>query len=221
MAQLLGLSIVGIVACAVALRDPRVRPLAALALGSAFGYAAIFKEAAAGHQYWLYWELFPAALGMAWLADKVLRDVSAHSRASRSAIATAAVLCLAIGAYNLLKGNSAEPLIADGYAAVELARSMPDTGGPLIYVGEEYRADPYVTYYTGRKAQFLTSADDLATLAATRPDEPVLVLGVCNDTNPSYPFCATVSGEPREEGERIPPRVVTAAELQDELRTRP
>ncbi len=217
MAQLLGLTIVGIVACAVALRDRKVRPIAALALTAAFGYAAIFKEAAAGHQYWLYWELFPAAIGMAWLTERVLRDLGAGSAPPRAAIALTAGLCLAIGGYNLLKGNSAEPLITDGYAAVDAVRSMPDTGRPLTYVGEEYRADPYVTYYTGRSARFLTSADDLAALAGEHPEEPVLLLGVCNDANPSHAFCTTATGRARAGDERVAPRVVTAAELQAEL----
>ncbi|MCX7620572.1 MAG: hypothetical protein N2037_06985 [Acidimicrobiales bacterium] len=214
MAQLLGLTLIGLVAAVIAaVRDRRVRPIATLGLVATFGYAAIFKEGAAGHQYWLYWELLPATVGMSWVFDKVLQDVAARSSRPKPVIGAAIVACVSIGSYNLLKGNNAEPLITDGYAAVQAVRSMPDTGRPLMYVGEEYRADPYVVYYTGRSARFVASPEDLAELATTHPDEPVLVLGVCNETNPSYAFCVTATGEQVGEVARIPPRVIRASEL--------
>ena len=80
LAQLLGLGLVGLAGCVVALWDRRFRPLAAMSLGIVIVYAVIFRQAAAGHQYWNYWALIPTAVGFAWAFDRLARDLPAARR---------------------------------------------------------------------------------------------------------------------------------------------
>ena len=79
VASLLGLSIVGLMGCVVALWDRRVRPLAAMSLAAVAVYAVIFRQAAAGHQYWNYWALLPAAVGWGHLLQRLIGEIRARS----------------------------------------------------------------------------------------------------------------------------------------------
>lgn len=55
---------------ALGLLDRRTRPLVGVSLGTVLIYAAIFKNAASDHSYWLYALVLPLALGAAVVADR-------------------------------------------------------------------------------------------------------------------------------------------------------
>lgn len=220
--NLLGVSIVGLLGCVIALRDRRARPLAALALASVGLYAAIFRQAAAGHQYWNYWAIFPAAIGCGYLLQLLVAAVGDADRRAR--LAQGAVVALVVGgvcAFNLIRPNQALGYIEDGERAADLVAhaSFPPDQEDLPYIGQPYRPDAWITYNTGRSAVPLTSPDELRALAADHPDDLVLVLGQCDTSDPSFAFCASLTAPeiPHLADASSPPRLVTAAELAGQL----
>ncbi|MGZ4682056.1 MAG: ArnT family glycosyltransferase [Acidimicrobiales bacterium] len=205
LANLLGLSLVGLVACAVALRDRALRPLAAMALLSVGVYAVIFRQAAAGHQYWNYWVLIPTAIGWAYLLRLVIDGARTSSRSSSTTTraetpVTAAVgLVLAVvvfvGAFGIIRPDQAEGYIDDGHAAAELvdAADFPADQTTLPYVGQPYRPDAWITYNTSMQPLPITSAEQLQQLAAEHPDTLVLLLGDCDQGDASYELCSDLT----------------------------
>ena len=158
LANLLGLSMVGLVGCVVALRDKGLRPLAAMALASVGVYAVIFRQAAAGHQYWNYWVLLPTAIGWAYLLRLVIdgarqADRSTTSEASVPTTATIAVVVgvvVVVAAFGIIRPDQAEGYIDDGHRAAELvdAADLPAEQTVLSYVGQPFRPDAWITYNT-------------------------------------------------------------------------
>jgi hypothetical protein len=210
IAQLLALGCIGLVACFVALRDREIRPLAAMSLASVLVYSVVFRQAAAGHQYWNYWILFPACVGFGYAFARLERD------AASAAPALLAGSCLFMGVFNLVFApHEARDLIDRGHTVVdELATAHVVPGRTAIrYVGQPYRPDAYVEYYTGRTPSVLTSVDELRHLAGQRPDDLVLVLGSCADTGSAHAFCKRAVGD-HADGRG---RVVTAGQLAAEL----
>jgi hypothetical protein len=209
--NLLGLSTIGLVGCAVALRDRRVRPLAGLALASVGLYAVIFRQAAAGHQYWNYWAVFPTAVGWGYLLDLVAREIgrSARTRSTGAAVAAIAVIVAGVSVFNLARPSDAARYITEGRRAADLVAdaSFPAGQGSLPYVGQPYRPDAWITYNTGRTPVAVTSADQLRALAADQPEALVLMLGSCDAGDPSFDFCESVGGQGSA------PQLVTATEL--------
>jgi hypothetical protein len=210
--QLLGLGMIGLVAAAVSLRDKVFRPLAAMSLTIVGLYCLLFREAAAGHQYWVYWSLLPTMVGFAY----AFRAISAATRdAGLSDTARTAVvvgLAVLLGVIDVGRGSEAEQLITDGEHPVELLQhqTLPP-GDAVYYVGQAFRPDSWIVYYTGRHGQSIASTDDLARLARDQPDTPVLILGICDDGGPARAFCERATG-PTTDG-TDPARWVTADEL--------
>lgn len=212
--QLLAFGAVGLVACCFALRAPRYRPLAAMSLSIVVLYAVVFHAAAAGHQYWNYWALLPTAVGFAFLFERLARDASAS--APVAVAGTVVALALANG---LIAPHQAADGIARGHRTAEalLADPLPADSTAVRYVGQQFRPDSWIAYYTGRKAKPLLHPDELAELASARPREPILVLGWCADDDPGQQLCAATtaalgSGEPA---------VVTADTLHRQLTAAP
>jgi hypothetical protein len=197
---LLALSVIGLIACCVALRDRRLRPLASMALASVFVYALVFRQAAAGHQYWNYWALLPAAVGWAYALDHLLAGLRRSSRSPWVPIGAVVVLVVLAGSFNLARPDKARDDISRGERAADLVATdrFPTSQRVLTYVGEPYRPDAWVVYATRFEPLPLTSAAQLDRLARSRPDDLVLILGVCPSDEVSYHFCldATVPGAP-------------------------
>lgn len=212
LVQLLGLATIGVVGCAIALGDRRLRPLAALSLGVVAGYALAFREAAAGHQYWCYWAVLPAAVGAAYLARLALDKVHSTRGAPRSALTEALVVAavvVALMAVDLARPSRAAELIDEGRDVAALIGNAPPTaaGAPVWYVGTPYRPDFWIRYNTGRQALWITGRGDLDRAVADNPRQPVLLLPPCDASDPGYETCRLVAGDDRT------PRTVPAGQL--------
>jgi len=217
--NLLGLSVIGIVGCVVALWDQRARPLAAMALASVGVYALVFRQAAAGHQYWNYWAVFPAAIGWGYLLHLLLVAVRqpGETGESRRAVVAVAVLVAAVCLFNVVRPNQAAGYIADGQRAADLVGSatFPADQTSIPYIGQPYRPDAWIAYNTRRTPVPVTSEDQLRAVAAANPNVLVLVLGSCDATDPSFAFCAAIvaPGDPQAATDNHPPQLLPASEL--------
>jgi hypothetical protein len=208
-AELLGLGLVGVIGAVAALWDRRARGVAAVSLVSVVGYALVFREAAAGHQYWCYWVLIPVAIGVGWLADRLTTDLADHGRSTTTATALIAVAALVMAGAGLARPSKAAGWIDDATAVVSLTQAaIPADAGVVRYVGEEGRPDPWISYHLGRRAVLVGSAGQLEELAAREPATAVLVLGTCGEGEASSAFCRTITGEGARRA-----RVETAATL--------
>ena len=218
LGQLLGVGFLAWAACAVSLRDRRYRPLAALSLVSVIVYALVLKEGSGGHQYWNYWGLFPAAIGMGYafgaLARATRRRMRRRPLAATVAVLVAMVLVVAV---NLSRPNQAADLIRAGYASYDLVASTPlaPGQGELTYVAEPNRIDDWIRYRGAPAVRPLLSADELRALARDHPEDTVLVLGTCARPDPTG-ICVQLTGSSSND-EAVPPRLVTAAELARQL----
>jgi 4-amino-4-deoxy-L-arabinose transferase-like glycosyltransferase len=210
--QLLAFGVIGLVACCFALRAPRYRPLAAMSLSVVVLYATVFHAAAAGHQYWNYWALLPTAVGFAYLLERLAGDARSH--APVAVAGAVAALALANG---LIAPRQAADAIARGHRAVDALLTSPLPGDSMVvrYVGQEFRPNAWIAYYTGRKAEPIRHASELAALAATRPEEPVLVLGWCAAGDPGEELCSAATAA-LGTGE---PAIVTSDSLRRRLAT--
>ena len=107
--------------------------------------------------------------------------------------------------------------IDDGREVAEQLVSNPLAADQAhaYYVGQAYRPDAWLSYYTGRPPLQLASADELDALATQSPDTVVVVLGWCEPTDPAIAFCREVVGPGPADGgyEKPHPRVETAGEL--------
>jgi len=228
LANLLGLSMVGLIGCLVALRDRAVRPLAAMALASVGVYAVIFRQAAAGHQYWNYWVLVPTAIGWAYLLRLVIHGVHATdangddpagttATSPVAAIGLVVAVVVVVTGFGLLRPNQAAGYIDDGHRAAELvdAGDFPAGQRSLGYVGQPFRADAWITSNTHLSPFTITSPDQLVQIAADHPDDLVLILGDCDTSDPSYGFCADVTRAAAAEGggDVQQPRLVPIGQL--------
>jgi hypothetical protein len=219
MTQLLGAGVLALVVCGISLRSARFRPVAALSLTAVLGYALLFREAAGGHQYWMYWSLLPVAIGWAYVfgpgADRMALDLRTGTRGVALAITAVA---LVVGAINLTRPDQAGELIDRGNETVALvtATTLPDGQVELPYVGQAERPDSWVVYSTDLDPRQLVDADALRRLADTAPDHRVLVLGRCDE--PTAELCRSL-GLPVFEGPGglVAPEMVTAAELAQRL----
>ena len=217
--QLLGLSAGGLIACLIALRNRTFRPLAGLSLVTVSLYTMIFREAAAGHQYWMYWLLFPTLVGVTYVISGLASvwKTGPHGDVAAPALI---VFALVIGAVDLGMGTQARVLISDGLRPAELLLSQPlPRGDAIYYIGQPFRPDSWILYYTGRHGQDLGTEDEIGRLARDQPDTPVLVLGSCEgpESDPAYRICKRMTGDvPTADGRRAP-RIVSASALAREL----
>jgi 4-amino-4-deoxy-L-arabinose transferase-like glycosyltransferase len=210
LAQLLGLGFLGLIACVRALWDERARPVAAMSLGIVVLYAIAFRQAAAGHQYWNYWALIPAAVGYAWLFERLRRDLPA-----RVVVPVLVAACALIGVVNLgVLRDDALRYIDEGHEVAQLveATEYPSGQQGAPYVGQAYRPDAWLGYYTRRHPFQLGSAGDVAGLD---PDDEVVVLGWCEPTDAAVAFCRELVGQAGEGDNPPRPRVETAEQLRD------
>jgi hypothetical protein len=220
LANLLGLSFVGLIGCLVALRDRFLRPLAAMALASVAVYAVVFRQAAAGHQYWNYWVLLPTAIGWAYVLRAVVGEV-ARARAGDSARTTSIGVVIAIvvfvGAFGVLRPDRAQQYIDEGHRAARLVddATFPADQVDLGYVGQPYRPDAWITYNTDLAPFPITSADQVRALAVEDPDHLVLILGACDEGDPSYEICTDITraAAAESDGDVTRPRLVPAGQL--------
>lgn len=219
LAQLLGLGLVAVVGCVVALRERRWRPLAALALVAVFGYALLMREGSGGHQYWNYWAMLPATIGFA-LAFRGLARAG-HAWGVVALTAVTAVAALLVVGVNVSRPDEAGRLIALGQRPYDLL-AAPDALAPgqteLHYVAEPYRIDDWVRYHRLAEPLPLLDRAQLEQLAATRPEDRVLVLGSCASPDPTGICGALTSAGRAADGTDPPPRLVPAAALLAELR---
>ena len=218
LAQLLGLGFLACIACLVSLRDRRYRPLAALSLVAVFGYAVILKEGAGGHQFWNYWAMLPAAIGIAYVLEAIGRAVAPSARSGSGArnavLVGAAVLVVVV---NLTRPNQAGELIESGYVPYELVRSAELAPGQteLPYLAEPHRPDDWLRYNELPLGAPLLDEDALRTLARDHPDHLVLVLGTCAAPDPTA-ICEQLTFAGTDETS-VPPRLVRASELAAQL----
>ncbi|MEZ5209440.1 MAG: hypothetical protein R2690_21255 [Acidimicrobiales bacterium] len=213
LVQLLGLALVGLAACVVAaVRDDGLRPLATMSLFVTFAYAVVFKEAAAGHQFWLYWVLVPTAIGAGYAARAIVRKVRSETSAPAGPWVAVTGLLVLVGAVNLVPTTLAEEQIVEGQAAGSLVEALGITGAqqagaPVRYIGQDRRPEDYVGYILRTGVERVPDATALTELARQAPQTPVLVLTTCDD--PPDDWCETVIGEVAADG----PVVRSAAEL--------
>jgi hypothetical protein len=107
--------------------------------------------------------------------------------------------------------------IDDGREVAELvvAHPLPADQNRAFYIGQAFRPDAWLSYYTGVPPTQITSADDLAQIVADNPDTQVVVLGWCDDSDPAASFCRDVVGPGPADGgyEKPHPEVVPANEI--------
>lgn len=199
--ELLGLSVIGFGACLFALRDKVLRPLAAMSLGIVVVYAVVFREAAAGHQYWNYWALLPTGVGFGYAFERMVRALRGRSPRSLMPVAVLVVCCAVLAAYNLGRETNAEMWIVDGHVVAErlIAQQARERGAgghvdAVWYLGEEFRPDAWVTYYAGVTPTMVRGEADLRQLAARDPEALVVVLGSCDEQVPEYALCRRLLG---------------------------
>jgi 4-amino-4-deoxy-L-arabinose transferase-like glycosyltransferase len=188
LGQLLGLGFLAWIAAAISLRDKRFRPLASLSLIAVIVYAAIFKEGSGGHQYWNYWGLLPAAIGLAYVFSFL--DATARRRWPKRVVPRAVALvavAAVVGAINLSQTNEAKALIDEGIRTYDVVTSTQLAPGQdrIDYVGEPFRLDDWLRYRGGPSGDPIESEAALRELAAAHPDWKVVVLGACADPDPT------------------------------------
>jgi hypothetical protein len=207
LAQLLGLGLLGVVACVRAVWDERMRPVATMSLAIVVVYAVVFRQAAAGHQYWNYWALIPATVGYAWMFDRLRRDL-----APRTVAPLLVGACALIGIVNLVVvRDDALRYIDEGHDVAErvIQSPRPDDQTVVPYVGQAYRPDAWIRYYTRLAARPIGYREMLDELARDRPDDLTVVLGWCDGAEPSlvcHEVVGSTEGPPR-------PRVAPAREI--------
>lgn len=219
LSQLLGVGFFGWFACLASLRDRRYRPLAALSLVCVIGYALILREGSGGHQYWNYWGLLPAAVGIAYVLEaltRLLRERFAPSDAMITAVALA--LTLVVAAINFSRPNHAAEFIDDGIRVYDLVASTQLAPGQtdLPYIAEPYRVDDWLRYRGGPSGRPLMNADDLRSLARDHPDYRVLVLGSCASPDVTG-ICNVLTFGLAATDTPVPPRFESAKVLADRL----
>ncbi len=216
LGQLLGVGLLAWIACAVSLRDRRFRPLAALSLGSVILYALALKEGSGGHQYWNYWGLVPAAVGVAYLfamLDRVLqRRFRKNVAAQWAALAAITVLAIVV---NARQPNQAADLIQAGYAPYDLVAALPLAPGQttIPYLAEPYRMDDWLRYRGGPPGQPILHEEDLRALATEHPETVVVLLGSCASPDPTGVCELLTFGPGPEHPTTVAPRADTAGNL--------
>jgi hypothetical protein len=208
---LLGLGIVGLVGCLLALRSPRWRPLAAMSLTVVVLYGLLFHGAAGSHYYWNYAVLAPTTVGFGFLAGEV---EAAARREGRSPRAVSVVLIVAAAAsclFHVLRPTTAETAIDRAAVGGELVAdaAYPVDQTELVWIGGLVVPEPWLAYESGRTPRPFTDVASFRTLADAHPEHLVLVVGPCFDDDA---LCAAVRGDADPEYQLLP-----AAELADRL----
>lgn len=184
------------------LADRRTRGMVAVALAVTLPYPLVFRSGAVNHDYWNFWLLLPVAVGLAVGCDRVLRR-----RASGAGVET--VLAAAVGVVAvLLAGALWLRPVASSWAMLEgrrageavAGRQVPPAQRTAWYTGAVGKPAGWLALATQRPA-VAVAVDELAALAATHPEDLVLVGRMrCIDGTPriDYAFerAADVPGSP-------------------------
>jgi hypothetical protein len=174
--MLLGIGLIGLVACVVALRDRRFRPLAAVSLVAVLGYMVIFRGAAASHPFWNYWLLLPTGIGYAY-AFQAYR-ASRGARADRIIVGFAVVVAV-VGI--VLPGSAKENIRAGTDAVTALQQApIPADQTELPYLGDLAEPEDWMLYDFSLQGHHVDREADLRSWAAAHPDQVVLVAGPCS-----------------------------------------
>ena len=172
---LLGVGLIGLVACVVALRDQRFRPLAAVSLLAVFGYMLVFRGAAASHPFWNYWVLLPTTIGYGYAFD---RARAADPARARVVVPVAAVVLAVVGV--ALPGAAKQNIRAGTEAVRSLVASPPSsTQTELPYVGDLVQPEDWMWYELGVRGRPIDDTDELERWALDHPDAALLVAGPC------------------------------------------
>jgi hypothetical protein len=174
MIGLLGL--VALVGAALALRDRRTRGATALALAVTIPYPLLFKAGVVNHDYWNYWLLLPFAIGVAVIADAVLRHWETTPRLAAGFLLAMAGLGAGLTMESWVAPGVAEARKLSGFAVIEATRH-PQLGPGQVsswYAGTVGEPAPWLALATGRPA-VAVRGEDMDVLARSRPTDIVLV----------------------------------------------
>jgi hypothetical protein len=104
-------------------------------------------------------------------------------------------VCVVVGVVNLLVlDDEALRYIDQGHEVAELVIDGPIPEGQtaIPYVGQAFRPDAWLSYYTGLRPIPLRDADEIVDLSRRRPDDQVVILGWCEETDASYDLCRSL-----------------------------
>jgi len=117
----------------------------------------------------------------------------------------------------VLGPDQAQGYIDDGHRAAALVddAAFPAGQTDLGYVGQPFRPDAWITYNTDLAPFPIVSVDQLRALATDDPDHLVLILGSCDEGDPSYELCTDVTraAAAQSDGDVTRPRLVPAGDL--------
>jgi hypothetical protein len=130
------------------------------------------------HDYWNYAALVPVAIAIAAGADRVIASARPERRSfTRVLVCVASSCCLALA---LAVPSTAENILENGVGTVQLARTAtertPGSGPHIAYVSSGGSLSRWIDYETGAPGLPLDGVEALRSLAAERPDFPVLVV---------------------------------------------
>lgn len=150
------LGVLGLGGLLVALRDPRLRSLAGLALAVTVPYPVVFRSGAVNHNYWNYWLLLPLAVGLAAGADALLARWQAAGRRQGLVVVGAAVVGTSLAAAAWVAPGPAEAMKLRGFAPGRSAVAGASLLGPAQreawYAGAVGDPPAWLALATGRKA---------------------------------------------------------------------
>jgi hypothetical protein len=211
LSELFGVTLLGLAGCAMALRSPARRPLAALVLGTTMAYPAILYNGAFYHDYWNYWLVIPIAVGAAHLLEELHDGLRARGADARVATAALIVLPLILVVAATVPNHTTDEIVAgqDAGRAVVDAYPSGDTDVSADVVGL-YHPDDWMRYQSHtRRHERLDTPDDVREFARAHPQAPVLVARDCLPGKLGA-LCRTLYEHTDPAGEP-PYRVVTAA----------
>jgi hypothetical protein len=192
LVDLFGVAVLGLVGALVALRSDRGRAPAAILLGAVFGYAALTADAAAVHDYWLYWAVAPVALGWALLADAAID--ARRPRGDNLAVVGVAVATLALMAVGWSSSSVAERSFAAGIPAGRLVGSveLPEDQDRLPTIGVINQFAAWIPLASGADTGRLADRTELARMAGETPRHLVLASTWCPPVDDG--LCRPVTG---------------------------
>ena len=116
-----------------------------------------------GHQYWNYWALIPTAVGFGWGFERLARDFRPRDRTGRSRSPASR------SGSSTWSCSTTRPCATSTTAGKSPSSSSPTPCPPIrpqvFYIGQAYRPDAWLAYYTGRPADEITSGNDLAAMS--------------------------------------------------------
>ncbi|MGZ4716963.1 MAG: glycosyltransferase family 39 protein [Acidimicrobiales bacterium] len=201
LTHLLGLAIVGLVACVViAVRGEGLRRAASIAsLAVVLGYAVLLHSGAFAHPYWNYWVILPVAIGTGIGADALADQIRSRGTSAQATTVVVVALALVVVGSSRLVTSSDRSMMDDGDVPARLLAStpLPASQSTMRYIGSIYEPEPWLTYLTRRPVSALADESELVAVAAREPDAVVLTVNSCvqGDT-----LCVAVAKLPSDLG---------------------